>query len=69
MLLKDYTIFYIQISFTADYDNRQVKHFYEILSKRYHNSKKLLNARHKFVFEMWHKRINQMNGRSLKVHQ
>ena len=55
MLLKDYTIFYIQISFTVDYNNRR--------------SKKLLNARHKFVFEMWHKRINQMNGRSLKVHQ
>ena len=60
MLLKDYTIFYIQISFTADYDNRH---------KLYYNSKKLLNARHKFVFEMWPKRINQMNGRSLKIHQ
>ena len=24
MLLKDYTIFYIQISFTADYDNRHI---------------------------------------------
>ena len=62
MLLKDYTIFYIQISFTADYDNQQI----QILTK---NSKKLLNARHKFVFEMWPKCINQMNGRSLKIHQ